>query len=211
MRIKICGITSDEDAQLAADAGADAIGLNFYPRSPRFIAEDLARRIATALPARVEAIGLVVNEAAEQVQARLRRLDFLHAIQWHGEQPPLPPVANFIPAFQVKDGDDLVRASAYLRQCAEAGRLPSAILIDGQAAGHYGGTGRTAPWDLLAGFRPDVPLILGGGLNPDNVATAIRIVRPDAVDVASGVEVTPGKKDAGLVRQFVEAARAAMT
>jgi len=209
LRIKICGITSAADARLAADAGVDAIGINFFPRSPRFISEELGLSIAQALPERIEVMGLVVNESAEQVQARLRRLSFLHAIQWHGEQPPTPPVANFVPAFQVKNADDLARATDYLRRCEQAGQLPSAILVDGQVAGRYGGTGQAAPWELLAGFRPGVPLFLAGGLNPDNVADAIRIVRPDAVDVASGVESAPGKKDADLVRRFIAAARSA--
>ncbi len=211
MRVKICGITSAADARLAVLAGADAIGLNFYAGSPRCVSEDLARRIVQSLPPFVEPVGLVVNETPAQIVERACRSSFLHAIQWHGEAPPVPPieVSRFIPAFQVRTAGDLSRARAYLDRCREAGRLPAALLVDGYIPGHYGGTGHPPPWDLLADFQPGVPLILAGGLDADNVALAIRIVRPDAVDVASGVEAAPGIKDADKVKRFIAGAREA--
>ncbi len=94
--------------------------------------------------------------------------------------------------------------TAYLARCRDQGGLPRAILVDARVAGLHGGTGRTAPWDLLEGFRPGVPLILAGGLTPDNVAEAVRRIRPDVVDVASGVETSPGRKDADMMRRFVD-------
>ena len=110
----------------------------------------------------------------------------------------------------VRDAGDLENLSAYLERCRARQQLPSAVLVDAHVAGQFGGTGQTAPWDLLADFQPGVPVILAGGLTPDNVATAIRRVRPYAVDVASGVESTPGRKDPEKVRRFIEAARGAI-
>jgi phosphoribosylanthranilate isomerase len=211
LRIKICGVTNLQDAHLSAKAGADAIGLNFYPGSPRHIDENQARQIVAGLPLTIETIGVVVNEAPPHLGERMKRLEFLQAIQWHGEQPPLPPidVKKFIVAFQVRGADDLSRIRAYLDHCQDVGPLPTGILIDAHRAGQYGGTGHRPPWKLLADFRTNVPFILAGGLTPHNVAQAIRIVRPAAVDVSSGVESAPGRKDPDKVRRFVEAAREA--
>jgi phosphoribosylanthranilate isomerase len=211
VRIKICGITSEEDACLAASLGVDAIGLNFYARSPRCVAEDAAARIVRALPQSVEPVGLFVNEPLDEVVARVRRLGFLRTIQWHGDRHEVPPDCPypFLPAFPVKDRDDLAVVTAYLDKCRQAKRLPAAILIDGHAPGAYGGTGRNAAWELLADFQPGVPLILAGGLTPENVGEAIRTVRPHGVDVASGVESGPGRKDAEKMREFVDNVRRA--
>jgi phosphoribosylanthranilate isomerase len=129
-------------------------------------------------------------------------------VQHHGEKYLLTvPFAS--PAFRVKDDASLAAIQIYIDACRAAGFLPSAILVDAHVEGQHGGTGKTAPWDLLASFRPGVPLILAGGLTPDNVAEAIQIVKPWAVDVASGVEASPGKKDADKVRLFVANARSA--
>jgi phosphoribosylanthranilate isomerase len=129
-------------------------------------------------------------------------------VQWHGDQPELPqPGLRFIPAFPVRDQDSLTRIHTYLGQCRTLGSLPVAVLVDAQVAGKHGGTGQAAPWDLLATFRAEVPLILAGGLTPDNVAEAIRLVQPYAVDVASGVESTPGRKDSDKMRQFIDVVR----
>jgi phosphoribosylanthranilate isomerase len=132
-------------------------------------------------------------------------------VQWHGEshEPPDGSGYHLIPAFPVRDEGSLAAATRYLDLCRDVGRLPAAVLLDAHVPGQYGGTGRTAPWRLLASFRPGVPLVLAGGLTPDNVAEAVRIVQPYAVDVASGVESAPGVKDLEKVRRFLDRARAA--
>jgi phosphoribosylanthranilate isomerase len=211
LRIKICGITSVADALLAADLGADAIGLNFYPPSPRYVDRTTATAIVRALPPFVEAVGLFVNLPLADVVTSIQHIERLHTIQWHGDRPELCPPCpfRFIPAFQVADSKGLAHVMTYLDACRQAGALPSAVLIDGQLSGQYGGTGRPAPWNLLAEFHPSVPLILAGGLTPQNVAEAICLVRPYAVDVASGVESTPGRKDPDKLRRFIDNAREA--
>jgi phosphoribosylanthranilate isomerase len=207
VRIKICGITSVADAALAARLGANAIGLNLYAGSKRHIGPALAQRITHTLPLSVEPMVLFVNEPLAQAQAVAEPI--ARTIQWHGEDPPLPPPPpwRFVPAFAISDVAGLTKVTAYLDRCRAAGRLPTAVLLDSHVPGQYGGTGRTAPWQLLTGFDPGVPVILAGGLTPDNVAAAIRLVRPYAVDVASSVESHAGKKDAAKLRHFIEAAR----
>jgi len=211
LRIKICGITSEPDACLAASLGADALGLNFYPRSPRYVSPAAAAGILRALPPFVEPVALFVNEPLPQAFAAARALGPVRTVQWHGDEPPAcgEPEFRFIPAFQVRDADGLARVSRYLELCRGLDRLPAAVLIDGHVPGQYGGTGQAAPWRLLADFRPGVPLILAGGLTPENVAEAVRAVRPYGVDVASGVEAAPGRKDAEKVRRFIDSARGA--
>jgi len=206
-RIKICGITTPEDAELACRLGADAIGLNLYPGSKRHISAELARHIARSLPPFVEPVVLVVNEPLHEAMAMAEPI--ARTLQWHGDEPPLPPPPpwRFIPAFSIEGAASLVRVAEYLDLCHAANCLPAAVLFDGHAAGQYGGTSQTAPWQLLAGYRPSVPVILAGGLAPDNVAQAIRIVRPYAVDVSSGVESAPGRKDPEKLRRFIEAVR----
>jgi phosphoribosylanthranilate isomerase len=205
VRIKICGITTLADAQLATQLGADAIGLNLFSGSKRYVDPDLARQIAQALPASVEAMVLFVNERLPQAQALAEPIS--RTIQWHGAEPPLPPPLpwRFIPAFNVADTASLAVVKAYVARCRAADRLPAAVLLDSHVTGQYGGTGQTAPWHLLAGFDAGVPIMLAGGLTPENVADAIRLVRPYAVDVASGVEGAPGRKDPKKLRRFMEA------
>src|SRR5262249_44763836 len=141
----------------------------------------------------------------------LQELGQVRTVQVHGGEPEVVAAFpyRFVPAFQVRDEGDLERIEAYLAVCREMACLPAALLLDGHAPGLHGGTGRTAPWGLLANFRPGVPIVLAGGLTPDNVAEAIRTVRPYAVDVASGVESAPGVKCPDKVRAFLEQARAA--
>jgi phosphoribosylanthranilate isomerase len=211
LRIKICGITSPGDACQAALLGADAVGLNFYSGSQRFVPTDTAATILSVLPPFVEAIALYVNKPLDEALAHARQLARIGTVQWHGDiapAPPEPPV-RFLPAFPVRDRESLENIRCYLERCRQAGRLPVGVLVDGQLTGVYGGTGKTAPWELLSDFRPEVPLILAGGLTPNNVAEAVRLVRPYAVDVASGVEAAPGQKDQEKVRRFIENARAA--
>jgi phosphoribosylanthranilate isomerase len=209
LRIKICGVTTAADAEQAARLGADAVGLNFFARSPRFVSEGRAREIVAALPAFVEPVGLFVNEDFASIHAAAGRLA-LRTLQLHADRQALLPrdEYRYVIAFAVRDAASLGAIDAYLDSCRRDGRLPAALLLDAHVPGAYGGTGRTAPWDLLAGYRPGVPLILAGGLTPDNVGAAIRRVRPYAVDVASGVESSPGVKDTDKMRRFIDAARA---
>jgi phosphoribosylanthranilate isomerase len=212
VRIKTCGITNPADAELAVRLGADALGFNLYPPSPRYIAPLEVLEIASALPPFVEPVLVFANAPISQVVQTAQALCFkrtMHHLQWHGDEPELPPGLpwRFIPAFAVADSAALTRITAYLQRC-KTGALPVAVLIDGHLPGRYGGTGRPAPWQLLADFHPGIPVILAGGLTPENVAEAIRIVRPYAVDVASGVESAPGVKDGEKMRRFIENVRA---
>jgi phosphoribosylanthranilate isomerase len=209
VRVKICGVTYPADAEAAGRAGADALGLNFFPPSPRFVSDAQALAIVRAAPPFVALVGVFANETPERFAARVTSLG-LHAVQLHGDL--LDPAALGVPliaAVAVCDAGSLAETAHYLERCRQAGRLPAALLVDAHVAGLYGGTGRTAPWELLADFRPGVPVILAGGLSADNVAEAIRRVRPYAVDVASGVESSAGRKDAEKIRRFVDAVRAA--
>ncbi|HUT12619.1 MAG TPA: phosphoribosylanthranilate isomerase [Thermoguttaceae bacterium] len=213
-RVKICGITSRDDARAVVKAGADAVGLNFYPKSPRYVTLEKARRIADVLPQELIKVGLFVNAAAEEVCRTFDRLD-LDLIQLHGDEPPafLAELGDrpVIRAFRVGP-DGLRPACEYLRRCRELGCLPRLLLVDAYVKGAYGGTGSVADWDALQKIPPGEtfpPMVLAGGLTPHNVAEAIRTVRPAAVDTASGVESSPGKKDPAAVEAFVQAARAA--
>lgn len=210
-RVKICGVTTPADAELAARLGADALGLNFYPRSPRCLSDAQARAILNVLPASVEALGLFVNEPLHHVEREAARLG-LRAVQLHGVHTEAVPAAplRFVPAFSVRDAASLDAITAYLERLRAVGAVPAAVLVDAHVPGSHGGTGQTAPWHLLADFDPGVPLILAGGLTPENVAAAIRTVRPAGVDVASGVESTPGVKDAEKLRRFIAEALAAL-
>lgn len=204
-RIKICGVTRVEDVLAAADAGADAIGLNFHPPSPRFVTARQAAELIDVLPPFVEPVGVVVNRRLADLAFEVRQIEGLTTVQWHGENPELdvPAPLRMIPAFAVRGRETLEVIRRYLVDRRTMGRLPPAVLLDAHVPGRHGGTGQTAPWDLLADFDPGVPLILAGGLTPRNVAEAVRRVRPYAVDVASGVESAPGMKDAELMRRFI--------
>ena len=211
VHIKICGITNAEDAREAERLGADFLGLNFYAASPRYVPLQTAAAIVQELPASIAAVGLFVNDSMPAIRAILDRLRVVRAVQWHGERPPLPTEmpCKLVAAFAVRDADDLKAINRYLDQCRQASALPAAVLVDGHSGGRYGGTGRRAPWKLLADFHPGVDIILAGGLTPENVAEAVRIVRPYAVDVASGVESSPGRKDPEKMRRFIDSAREA--
>lgn len=203
--IKICGVTTPADAEFAANCGADAIGLNFYARSPRYLTEDRAAAIVRALPPFVASVGLFVGTPLAEVHDRALRFN-LRAVQTYPSDDSVFdffPVAH-IPAFRVKDAASLAVVSAYVSVAK-----PAAVILDAYVDGLMGGTGRIAPWNLLVGFDPGVPILLAGGLTPDNVADAVRTVRPWGVDVASGVESAPGVKDRGKIRAFVQAVRAA--
>jgi phosphoribosylanthranilate isomerase len=224
-KIKICGITNVEDAQVAVDAGADAIGMNFYERSSRCVRIEQAREVFWTFDSQlVFRIGVVVNMSPAQIQEIVLKSGIFQ-IQLHGDESPetvakigqikRPP--NFVyelPIIRARrmGADGPAAIAGDLAACLAAGALPSAILVDAMTPGRYGGTGETVSWMGLADYKRwlgDTPLILAGGLTPDNVAEAIRIVRPFGVDVASGVESSPGKKDPAKVRDFIVAAKAA--
>lgn len=212
-RIKICGVTKAEDARAAVEAGSDAIGLNFYPESSRYLElRDAFGIHRHTLGSEVDRVGVFVN--AEDTWVRERIYDVhLDAIQLHGDEPPefLSQLPDF-PIIRARRMDErgVAALAEDLAACEAAGRLPDAVLVDAMTPGRYGGTGETVSWAGLADYRKwlgDVPLILAGGLTPDNVAEAIRMVRPAGVDVASGVESSPGVKDHEKIRRFVDAAR----
>lgn len=220
-QIKICGITNAEDARQAALAGADAVGLNFYTDSPRYIDPRSARAIVEALPPGIVKTGVFVNATADEISeiAEALRLDL---VQLHGDESPelLGQLSDMQPrpvmkAFRVDSVLDGVLS--YLDQCRALACLPQLVMFDaprggGPQSGSYGGTGKLTDWDLAAryGRRDDLPpLVLAGGLSAGNVAEGIRTVRPAAVDVASGVEIGPGRKDPAQVVAFISAARAA--
>ena len=213
-RVKICGITSVDDALVAADAGADAIGLNFYSASPRYCSLETATAIAAAVPAGVCKVGVFVDAGADEIRdaAELIGLDL---VQVHGDEPPellraIRPLAA-MRAFRV--GSDLSAVGEYLRACHALRCLPRMVLVDAMHGQMVGGTGKTIDWQVLDNNRFEllgIPLVLAGGLNPANVAQAVAIARPWAVDVASGVELSPGKKSPQLVRDFVVVAKAAL-
>jgi phosphoribosylanthranilate isomerase len=209
VRIKICGVTNEADSKRAAELGVDAVGINFCSKSPRCVTPETADFILRELPPFVEAVGVFVDEPLKQVFPLLNRLSRIRTVQMHGSQREIcdPYPFHFIPAFAVKDADDIREIRRYLNACRGVERMPSAILVDGHSPSQVGGTGRTAPWNLLRGVQFDVPLILAGGLTPENVGDAIRTVRPFAVDVASGVESEPGIKDLDLMRRFIEEVR----
>jgi len=211
LRIKICGVTTAADAHEAAHLGADAVGLNFYEGSSRRIDPAQVEPILHELPPFVEAVGVFVNRPLCEIFAFLGPWRRLRVVQWHGEncEPGDGRPYRLIPAFPVRDATSLETVTRHLDACRAVGALPAAVVLDGHAAGQYGGTGRTAPWPLIAAYRPGVPIILAGGLTPENVAEAVRVVRPYAVDTASGVESAPGRKDAEKMRRFIAAAREA--
>jgi len=204
-RVKICGITTPEDGLLAARAGADAIGLVFWPRSPRHVEAAAARAITRALPPFVTRVGVFVDTTAEEVNAAVAagRLDVL---QLHGNEPVEGLDAwprRVVKALRVGPGFDAETALRFEGRAA-------GLLLDTQAGSAPGGTGRTFDWTVAQALRPRVSyLVLAGGLDPGNVGRAIATVRPDAVDVSSGVESAPGRKDAEKIRAFMEAVRRA--
>ncbi len=205
VRVKICGVTTPEDARYAADAGADAVGLNFYPKSPRFLSPAQAASVVRVLPPFTATVGVFVGMPMRRATAIAFQLG-LRAVQTYDDQAPSEDSFPFahIPAFRVKDEAGLDAIRRYVRACK-----PAAVLVDSFVEGQMGGTGHVAPWQLLADFDPGVPLILAGGLTPENVAEAIAAVKPWGIDVASGVESSPGRKDPEKVVRFIEASRSA--
>jgi phosphoribosylanthranilate isomerase len=208
-RVKICGITRVEDAELAVELGASALGFNFYRDSPRYITPDTARQIIRrAVPPLVTAVGVFADEAdAEKVMAVAREAG-VNAIQLHG--PQFPSFDNgfrwHYPVIRAMAVDDNFKPEG-LRDLAQDGA--GAIMLDAYHPVLKGGTGRTIDWAKAREATKYCRVILAGGLTPENVGEAIRQVRPFAVDVASGVEAAPGVKDASKLRAFFAAVREA--
>jgi len=198
VRVKICGITNARDARVACDLGADLLGFNFYEKSPRVIAPAEAWGIRRKLPTDVQAVGGFVDWKPTVVVALAKALQ-LSAVQLHGDECPrhasfCAKTAPVIKAFRVGADFSLAELGKF--------RSVSQFLLDAARAGQYGGTGHTTDWDLARRAALQRPIILAGGLTPENVAKAIRVVRPCAVDVASGVESKLGRKDHGKMREF---------
>jgi phosphoribosylanthranilate isomerase len=206
LRVKICGLTQPDDAQMCLDAGADALGFNFFPGSVRALDPDDAIPWIRDLGDSAARVAVVVNPDPPLLD-RLRRAECFEIIQFHGDESPADCLAagfpQWIRALRISGPSTLAGALAF--------PTPN-LLLDGYHSGAYGGTGLRPDWDLVGGFaaeHPDRRCILAGGLHPDNVSDAIHTVRPHAVDVASGVESAPRKKDPALVRKFLAQAREA--
>ncbi|HHT9114452.1 MAG: phosphoribosylanthranilate isomerase [Planctomycetes bacterium] len=200
MRVKICGITNNEDAHAAVEYGADALGFVFA-KSPRQITKGQARDIIEKLPPFVSPVGVFVDEMANKIK---EICDFcgIHTVQLHGNEPPLYlndlKEYKIIKAFRVKEEDDLKPLENY---------KPHAFLLDSYVKGVMGGTGVSFNWEIARQAHKYGTIILSGGLTPENIKEAIQMVKPYAVDVSSGVESSPGKKDKLLVKRFIANAK----
>lgn len=204
MILKICGITNQADADAAMEAGANAIGFNFYLRSPRYIAPEEAAAIRTA---GVRRVGVFVNEARARVE-EIARMAALDVVQLHGDEEPGDYPAGVVwKAVRVGAGFDWAQVMGPVDRLKPV-PLPEALVLDGPAGELYGGAGRTFDWTLAGGcgYR----IVLAGGLDGSNVARAIELARPWGVDACSRIESAPGKKDHQKMREFLQAARAAL-
>jgi phosphoribosylanthranilate isomerase len=202
--IKICGVTSPEDARAACEAGADAVGLNFAPGSPRLLDVDRARQVREAVPATVEVIGVFVDAPKERILAVAQAVE-LDTVQLHGSESPqfFHELCHHVPtykALRIGSEEDVALADLY---------GVDRILVDAKVAGAMGGTGQTFDWSLVEGLNESRKVILAGGLTPENVGESVRQVLPYGIDTASGVESAPGMKDAERMRWFIQSARAA--
>ena len=201
--VKICGLTNSEDALAAAGFGANALGFVFHPPSPRHVALDTAARIVEQLPPYIVKVGVFVDAAEEEVLRAIAACS-LNVLQFHGNEPPqycLQFGLMSVKAFRIKGAASLQDLERY---------PTDAWLLDSYVADKAGGTGERFNWDLACQAKAlGKPIFLAGGLTPENVAEAVRQVQPYAVDVSSGVEASPGKKDLGKVRAFIEAAKQA--
>jgi len=203
VRVKICGVRTLEEAEAAIEAGADALGFNFWPRSPRYVAPAEARAIASRLAPLVSLVGVFVNEERPRVIEVASQVG-LHAVQLHGDEPPafcegFDPL-RVIKALRVGEGFD----------CRVIEKYPvGMILLDASVRDSYGGTGHRFDWQVAIAAKRYALLMLAGGLRVENVAEAIAAVRPAAIDVCSGVEAEAGRKDLRKLREFmIEVARA---
>jgi phosphoribosylanthranilate isomerase len=206
MFIKICGITNLADALAAVEAGADALGFNFYRRSPRYLAPSDAQRIVARLPATVMGVGVFVNEDNPEQVAKIMDSVGLTAAQLHGDESPGYCAALLRERFTIK----ALRADAHFDPQVVKDYDTDAILLDAYVKDARGGTGHVVDWDLAKSVGQLVPkLFLAGGLSPENVSEAVALVKPYAVDACSQLEIAPGKKDHERMRSFIKAARRA--
>lgn len=220
-QIKICGVTTPADALAAAAAGADAIGLNFYAQSPRFVSRETAAKIRESIPNGVCCVGVFVDASVSEIADALQG-HVLDAVQFHGDESP-ENLAEFraasgrmaeiplIRAFRCQDNDYAAMA-LYLDRCQALDVRIAAILIDAHVQGKYGGAGQPINWSAFREAQQlmrHAPLVLAGGLRPHNIAAAIIEAQPHAVDVASGVESQPGRKDPEAMKLFVSNAKSA--
>ncbi len=202
--VKICGITGLADAECAVEAGADALGFIFYPKSPRFLDLEKARHLFRNLPRGTRKVGVFVNEPRDTLERYLEDLQ-LDYVQLHGDESPKycsTVKAEIIKGLRVKDMGDLSGVGGY---------RVSYFLLDTFSEKEFGGTGKVFDWRIALEAKEVLPaqIILSGGLNPENVSEAVRTVRPFGVDVSSGVEKSPGRKDHDKVREFIRRAREA--
>lgn len=206
--VKICGITNEADARVAMDAGADALGFNLVPQSKRYIDIRAAKDWIAKLPVEICKVAIVADANWEDA-CRISRLPFIDALQLHGTEPPefcrrlADAGIRFAKAVPVSGSRSLASLPNY---------FTDTMVLDSSADGKFGGTGKTFPWKFAPEFvrhHREISVILAGGLNPENVIEAVNLVRPRGVDVTTGVEASPGQKDAQLIRAFVEAARQA--
>lgn len=216
MWVKICGVRDCQTARQMADFEIDAIGLNFYSRSPRFVSTDEAKAISRIVPPKIARVGVFVNQTVTDVEWTANECR-LNIVQLHGDesalyfselQQRLPQVPLFR-AWRMSESG-LGGLEAFLEECRRLDVELSGCLVDAHVAGVFGGSGKTVDWDRLnQQYARDIwpPLILAGGLTPTNVSQAIASTMPWGIDVASGVETSPGVKDIELVRQFVTNAR----
>lgn len=203
--VKICGVTSLEDALASTEAGADALGFNFYPKSPRCVSTRAARDIVEKLPPGVLTVGVFVNAGEPEDVARVASEVGLNAVQLHGDE-----TRDYCSRLGGVEVIKALRVGPTFAPEDVAGFGVRSVLLDAYVAGEWGGTGHAFDWEVARRAREMARrLYLAGGLNASNVAAAVRAVRPFAVDVCSGVEASPGRKDAALVRRFVEAVRSA--
>jgi phosphoribosylanthranilate isomerase len=197
VKVKICGNTNYEDAALAVDFGADAVGFIFYDRSPRHVAPSVAQDIIRRLPPFVVKVGIFVNEFNVKVVRSIAEMCSLNVIQLHGGEAPeyctLLPEWPVVKALRVGNDFDPKHVADF---------PVSAVLLDAYDAETYGGTGRLFDWSVAIEAKQYARIILAGGLHPENIASAVRTVKPYAVDVCSGVEAKPGQKDKALLRSF---------
>jgi phosphoribosylanthranilate isomerase len=207
-KVKICGITRLGDAEAAVELGAWAIGLNHWEGTPRRVDPDAAAEIGATLKRRCEVVGVFVNPSLDEVAAAVENAE-LTMVQLHGEEGP-----SFCSEVARRTGVKVIKAlgvqSAAEVRAAETYRV-AYHLLDGHRTGMHGGTGESFDWELVSDRRSQIPLILAGGLTPSNVAGAIEVARPFAVDVASGVEAEPGIKDPALVKALFEAVPGAVS
>lgn len=200
VKVKICGITTPDDARMAVESGADALGFVFYDKSPRNINPAVAAQIIATLPPFIQTVGLFVNEETERINWTADYCG-LDVVQLHGDESPedcLEVNRRVIKAFRIKDIVSIEPIRKY---------QVSGILLDTWSPDAFGGTGKSFNWEMAAAAGNYGRIILAGGLSPENVAEAIRAVKPYAVDVSSGVESTPGKKDAAKVKEFIKIAK----